>query len=39
MKMEDLDPDSPTYGATCYGTSGLEFSDTRTEDGTDSGMG
>lgn len=35
MKMEDLDPDSPTYGATCYGTSGLEFSDTRTEDGTD----
>ncbi|MFR3430800.1 MAG: hypothetical protein ACLTTH_12270 [Holdemanella porci] len=23
MKMEDLDPDSPTYGATCYGTSGL----------------
>jgi phage minor structural protein len=35
MKMEDLDPDSPTYGATCYGTSGLEFSDTRTEDGAD----
>lgn len=35
MKMEDLDPDSPTYGATCYGTSGLEFSDIRTEDGTD----
>ena len=35
MKMEDLDPDSPTYGATCYGTSGLEFSDTRTEDGKD----
>lgn len=35
MKMEDLDPDSPTYGATCYGTGGLEFSDTRTEDGTD----
>lgn len=35
MKMEDLDPDSPTYGATCYGTSGLEFSDTRNEDDTD----
>ena len=35
MKMEDLDPDSQTYGATCYGTSGLEFSDTRTEDGKD----
>lgn len=35
MKMEDLDPDSPTYGATCYGTGGLEFSDVRTEDGTD----
>lgn len=35
MKMEDLDPDSPTYGATCYGTGGLEFSDTRNEDDTD----
>ena len=35
MKMEDLDPDSPTYGATCYGTSGLEFSDTRNKDDTD----
>ena len=35
MKMEDLDPGSPTYGATCYGTSGLEFSDTRNEDDTD----
>lgn len=34
MKMEDLDPDSPTYGATCYGTGGLEFSDTRNEDDT-----
>lgn len=33
--FEDLDPNSPTYGATCYGTAGLEYTNTRNETDTD----
>lgn len=33
MKMEDLDPESPTYGATCYGTGGLEFANEKLPNG------
>lgn len=33
--FEDLDPDSPTFGATCYGTKGWQISDERTADGKD----
>ena len=33
--FEDLDPNSPTYGATCYGTAGLEFSNKRNETNTE----
>lgn len=33
--MQDLDPNSATYGATCYGTAGIEFADKRTPDGSD----
>ncbi len=32
---EDTDPESPTFGATCLGTKGLEIADHRTPDGTD----
>lgn len=32
MLFEDLDPESPTYGAMCWGTQGLQISDKRTED-------
>ena len=33
--FEDLDPNSPTFGATCYGTAGLEFANKRNETNTD----
>ncbi|WP_276814040.1 phage tail spike protein [Faecalibaculum rodentium] len=32
---EDTDPDSPTFGAICLGTKGLEIAEHRTADGTD----
>lgn len=32
---EDTDPKSPTFGAICLGTKGLEIADHRTPDGTD----
>lgn len=35
IKMEDLDPDSPNFGATAYGTAGLEFSNKRNPENTD----
>lgn len=35
MLFEDLDPDSPTYGATSVGTMGLCVSNKRTADGKD----
>lgn len=35
MLFEDLDPDSPTYGATSVGTMGLCVSNRRTADGRD----
>lgn len=35
LLMEDLDPASPTYGATCWGPAGLEFTDERLPDGSD----
>ncbi len=35
MLFEDLDPDSPTYGAMSIGTMGLQISSERTEDGRD----
>lgn len=35
MLFEDLDPDSPTYGAMCYGTQGFQISNKRTADGRD----
>ena len=35
MLFEDLDPDSPTYGAMCYGTQGIQISNKRTADGRD----
>lgn len=31
--FEDLDPDSPTFGAMCFGTLGFEIAGERTEDG------
>lgn len=31
--MEDVDPTSPGYGATCYGTAGLEFANKKTASG------
>ena len=33
--FEDLDPDSPTYGAMCLGTQGFQIADERTSDGRD----
>lgn len=33
--MEDTDPNSPLYGATSWGTSGIEFTKRRTADGKD----
>lgn len=33
--FEDLDPDSPLYGAMCLGTQGLQISNKRTADGRD----
>lgn len=33
MYVEDLDPDSPTYGYMGWGTKGLEIADKRTSDG------
>lgn len=35
MLFEDLDPNSPTYGAMCYGTQGFQISNKRTTDGRD----
>lgn len=35
MLFEDLDPNSPTYGAMCYGTQGFQISNKRTADGRD----
>lgn len=33
--FEDLDPDSPTYGAMCWGTLGFQIASKRTADGRD----
>lgn len=33
--FEDLDPESPTYGAMCIGTMGFQIASERTADGTD----
>lgn len=33
--FEDLDPESPTYGAMCLGTQGFQLSNRRTADGRD----
>ena len=33
--FEDLDPDSPTFGAMCLGTLGFEIASERTADGRD----
>lgn len=33
--FEDLDPNSPTYGATCLGSAGIEFAGKRNETNTD----
>ena len=33
--FEDLDPDSPTYGAMCWGTLGFQIASSRTADGRD----
>lgn len=33
--FEDLDPESPTYGAMCMGTMGFQIASERTADGTD----
>ena len=35
FRIEDLDPESPTYGCMILGTPGLQISKTRTEDGKD----
>ncbi|OUP60083.1 hypothetical protein B5F14_06610 [Faecalitalea cylindroides] len=35
MLFEDLDPDSPTYGAMCAGTQGIQISKKRNETNTD----
>lgn len=35
MLFEDLDPDSPTYGAMCAGTQGIQISKKRNETDTD----
>lgn len=35
MLFEDLDPESPTYGAMCLGTMGFEIASKRTADGRD----
>lgn len=35
MIFEDLDPESPTYGAMCLGTMGFEIASKRTADGLD----
>ncbi len=35
LLCEDLDPDSPTYGAMCYGTMGFMIASERTTDGRD----
>lgn len=35
FRIEDLDPESPTYGCMILGTQGLQISKTRTEDGKD----
>ena len=35
MLFEDLDPSSPTFGASCYGTMGWQISKERTPDGKD----
>lgn len=31
--FEDLDPDSPTYGASCFGTQGFQIANTKDKDG------
>lgn len=33
--FEDIDPESPTYGAMCLGTQGFQIADKRTQDGRD----
>ena len=35
FKIEDLDPESPTYGAMVFGTQGFQIATQRTADGTD----
>lgn len=35
MLFEDLDPESPTYGAMCLGSMGFEIASKRTADGKD----
>lgn len=35
FRIEDLDPESPTYGCMIFGTQGLQISKTRTADGKD----
>lgn len=35
LLCEDLDPESPTYGAMCYGTMGFMIASERTSDGRD----
>lgn len=35
IKLEDLDKDSPTYGALCLGTMGFQIASKRTADGRD----
>ena len=35
MLSEDTNPESPTYGAMCLGTQGVQIADSRTQDGRD----
>ena len=35
IMMEDTDPNSPLYGAMCWGTQGFQIANERTEDGKD----
>lgn len=35
FKVEDLNPNSPTYGCMIWGTQGIQISRTRTDDGSD----
>lgn len=35
IKLEDLDPESPNYGAMCFGTMGFQIASERTADGRD----